>query len=80
MKTQIAKLLAELYVLDPELIKKESELTVILTEMLNNKPDTHFDENFRKELKSKLYAEMKRMKHHTSSRINWKSIIAGFLA
>lgn len=80
MKTKIAKLLAELYALDPELAKKESELTSILTEMLIKKPDTHFDEDFRKELKSKLYAEMHRMKNYSPAQINWKSIIAGFLA
>ena len=65
MKTQISTLLSELYELDPELKKREFELTNILAEMLKQKPDTHFDENFRKELRLKLDSEMNRLKQHS---------------
>jgi hypothetical protein len=80
MKTQISKLLSELYALDPELAKKEPELTKILTEMLTQKPDTRFDENFRAQLRQKLSAEIVKSKPVARAGIDWKGILAGFLA
>lgn len=78
MQTQISKLLAELYQLDPVLAQKEAELVKILTEMLKNKPNAQLDDSFRKELKSKLSAEISATQRTTSS-ISWKHIFAGFL-
>lgn len=78
MQTQISKLLAELYQLDASLAQKETELIKILTEMLKNKPDAQLDDSFRKELKSKLSAEISASKNATAS-IPWKHIFAGFL-
>lgn len=79
MKTQITQLLSELYQLDPELQKQEPQLIRILEKMTANKPDTHFDEAFRSELKTKLLSEIAHSKT-TDRGINWRAVFAGFLA
>lgn len=79
MKTSINKLLQELYQIDPELQRQEAQIVKILEKMTLDKPDTHFDETFRNELKTKLLAEISDSRK-MGKEINWKAILTGFFA
>lgn len=54
MDKNISNILKELYELDPELKKKEKELVKLITAMTLNRPETGFDVNFARKLKSQL--------------------------
>jgi len=53
-QAEIKSILDELYQIDQSFKQYEKQLIKIINQMLNNKPDTKFDENFRRELKLKL--------------------------
>lgn len=56
MHTQLDKILADLYQSDPSLQQHDAVLRKLVVELLEVKPETHFDENFRQELRRKLMA------------------------
>jgi hypothetical protein len=56
MHTQLENILAELYQSDPSLKQHDQVLRKLVVELLEMKPDTHFDESFRQELRRKLMA------------------------
>jgi hypothetical protein len=74
MKHSITELLSELYLLDPALKNQEIELVKLLEKMTAHKPETHFNEAFKAELKSKLMKEIA-LNKKTGKEINWKSIL-----
>lgn len=50
----INEILEDLYAIEPELRKKEAELTKIVQSLLDSKPDTRFDEVFAARLRAEL--------------------------
>lgn len=56
MHTQLEKILSDLYQSDPSLKQHDQVLRKLVVELLELKPDTHFDESFRQELRRKLMA------------------------
>jgi hypothetical protein len=56
MHTQLEHILADLYQSDPSLKQHDQILRKLVIELLELKPDTHFDESFRQELRRKLMA------------------------
>jgi Ca-activated chloride channel family protein len=57
MNERIAKLLEELYLIDPSLRDEEEKLKKTIEELLSSKPEGKMDEAFEAELKEKLLAE-----------------------
>lgn len=57
--TDITKILADLYALDPALKKHEAELATLIQQLLLAKPDTKFDEGFARRLHSQLESAQK---------------------
>jgi hypothetical protein len=54
MDTRIENILNDLYKIDPQFKAHEKELTSLVSELILNKPDTHFDEAFAARLRSEL--------------------------
>ncbi len=54
MEKNIQFILDELYRIDPELKNHQVEIAQIVESMIKNKPNTQFDENFARELKTKV--------------------------
>ncbi len=54
MEKNIQFILDELYQIDPELKNHQVEIAQIVDTMMKNKPHTQFDENFARELKTKV--------------------------
>ncbi len=75
MKTNVKKILDELYVLDPGLKNKEVQLLKILNEMVANKPDIHMDAAFKEELHQKIMTEIAHEKMNRSS-MTWQTIFS----
>ncbi|EKE29518.1 MAG: hypothetical protein ACD_2C00156G0008 [uncultured bacterium (gcode 4)] len=79
MKTDFKKILRELYSLDPSLEEKEEKILQILEEMITNKPDTHFDEKFKEELRAKVLLEVSKKQGSDDKESEWKKAIAYLL-
>lgn len=77
MKNEIQTLLEELYLLDPELRSKETELKKLLKDMIASRPDTRFDERFKEELREKIRTEIARIGEKPVKKMNF---FAGFFA
>jgi len=58
MNQHVTDILQDLYRLDPELKKDEERIVRIIDKLLAARPETGFDENFRRELRSKVLAEL----------------------
>ncbi len=58
MNQHISEILQDLYRLDPELKKSETQLVPIIEKLLAARPDTGFDDKFRTELRAKVLAEL----------------------
>jgi hypothetical protein len=56
-KNKLEYILNELYQFYPELQEHENKLKVLVVEMLENKPDTKFDESFALKLKQRILSE-----------------------
>jgi hypothetical protein len=56
MHNQLENILADLYQSDPSLKQHDQVLRKLVVELLELKPNTHFDESFRQELRRKLMA------------------------
>lgn len=53
-EAQLNELLEDLYAIDPELKKYESDLRNMVSQLLESRPDTKFNESFARDLKEKL--------------------------
>ncbi len=62
MEKNIQFILDELYQIDPELKNHQAEIAQIVDTMMKNKPNTQFDENFARELKTKV---LEKFSHET---------------
>lgn len=62
MNAQIKEILEELYLLDSSLKNSEIELVRIISKMIDSKPDTHFSESFKMELKNKIIKQINESK------------------
>jgi hypothetical protein len=78
MKTNLKKILEELYALDPDLQEKETELLKILQDMTKNRPDADFDDEFRSQLKQEVLVAIEHEKDRQRSPSRWKSVLQGF--
>lgn len=56
-KTTLQSILEDLYALDPSFREHEKELTLLLSELIRNKPDVELDERFVRELRANLLRE-----------------------
>ncbi|HYC79979.1 MAG TPA: hypothetical protein VEC17_03045, partial [Candidatus Binatia bacterium] len=56
MQNKIDNILAELYQSDPTLKQHESVLRKVIVELMELRPNTQFDEQFRQELRRRLMA------------------------
>jgi len=57
MNSNIEKILADVYLFEPELKTRETALVVLIEELLHSKPDTKFDETFAHELRKRILAQ-----------------------
>jgi hypothetical protein len=73
MEKEIEKILEDVYLIDPELKKHEDDLKKILTEIIQKKPDTKFDESFKEELKIKLLSRAEDLIAEKNLKANWFS-------
>lgn len=62
MKNNINQILEELYKKDPSLKEKENIIIPIIQTMIDIKPDIQIDENFKKQLKTKINEEIIQIK------------------
>lgn len=67
MAYQINQILKELYQLDPDLKKYESELIKVINKILISKPNTRFDKAFAKKLRAQLLAKTEDKQPQNSS-------------
>lgn len=67
MDARIKEILDELYVIDISFKKNETELIKIITKMIDGKPDTHFSETFKLELREKILKQINSWKVIKSS-------------
>lgn len=70
MKEQIQKILADLYVVDPDLKKQEVEIIKVIETLLAAKPDITWDQNFQNNLKNKILLDFNEDKNY--KKINFK--------
>lgn len=73
MNKEIEKILEDVYLIDPELKKYEEDLKKIITEIIEKKPDTQFDEAFKEELKIKLLSRAEELIAEKKLKVNWFS-------
>jgi len=72
MKNNIQEILKEIYDIDPTLKGREEELTNALEKMLKMKPVSKIDENFKNDLRQRLYVEAK---YWSRKKFNFQSFI-----
>lgn len=60
MNNKILQILDELYQIDSSLRNKEEELIKVIAKMIDGKPETHFNENFKNELKEKIIQQLRK--------------------
>ncbi len=66
MQNKIEQILAELYLSDPSMKQHEPVLRKLVTELMELRPDTQFDEQFRQDLRRKLMSLAETQEHKTS--------------
>lgn len=74
MNNDIKNFLGELCRLDPDLKNYEAVLVKIITTMLQNKPDTKFDEQFKQRLRTELLAKIKELKKNRVKVGFWQNL------
>jgi glycine cleavage system protein P-like pyridoxal-binding family len=58
MEKNIQNILEELYLIDPTLREREKELKKIIHTMLEVRPNVEIDENFKENLKNKVFEKI----------------------
>ncbi|MCX6744677.1 MAG: hypothetical protein NTX82_04095 [Candidatus Parcubacteria bacterium] len=74
MDNDIKNFLEELYQLDPDLKNHEADLVKIISTMLQNKPDTKFDEQFKQRLRTELLAKIEELKKNKVKTGFWQNL------
>jgi len=72
MRQDIQEILNEIYDIDPTLKWREDELEKVLEKMLEVKPISKIDENFKNDLRQRLYVEAK---YWTRKAFNFKNLV-----